>query len=78
MWLTEYLATLTEKEQSLVSTKPCNIGFIFGDGVEFISTKLVKFPAMFGKVQVFIEANVVNNEIPLLLSKTSMKTGHMV
>ena len=71
LWLTEYLATLTEKEKSLVSTKPCNIGFRFGDGIEFISTKLVTFPAIFGKVKVLIDANVVKNEI---LSQSPFKS----
>ena len=38
-----------------------------------MSDKLVNFPAVLGNQQVLIETNVLKNEIPLLLSRSSLK-----
>ena len=43
-----------------------------------ISSKLVKFPVVIGSQKFFIEANVVKNELPLLLSRQSMKRAEMI
>ena len=43
-----------------------------------ISTTKVSFPATIGKKRAMIHANVVHNNIPLLLSKESMKKANTV
>ena len=44
-----------------------------------MSNKVVKFPAVLGNQKVFVEANIVTNEIPLLMSsKSSMKKAQMI
>ena len=43
-----------------------------------VSTQLVKFPVRIGKLCIFLEANVVANDIPLLLSQTAMQKARMV
>ena len=43
-----------------------------------VSTKLVKFRLRIGKLCMFLEANVVENDIPLLLSQTAMQKARMV
>ena len=43
-----------------------------------VSNKIVKIPATIWSKNVMIEANVVNNDIPLLLSRDSMKRANMI
>ena len=42
------------------------------------SSKLVKIPVAIGSQKFFIEANVVKNELLLLLSRQSMKRAEMI
>ena len=53
------------------------MNFRFGDGIDVNSTETVKLPAVIGTKKVMIEANIVKNDIPLLLSRTSMKRAEM-
>ena len=41
-------------------------------------SKLVKFPVVIGSQKLFIEADVVKNELPLLLSRQSIKRAEMI
>ena len=43
-----------------------------------ISSKLVKIPVVIGSQKFFIQANVVKNELPLLLSRQSMKRAEII
>ena len=52
--------------------------FKFGDGETKYSYQLVKFPANIGGFECFIEAEVVDCEIPLLLSKESLKRAQTI
>ena len=52
--------------------------FRFGDGNDVISNKVVKFPAVLGNQKLFIEANIVANEIPLLMSRSSIKKAQIM
>ena len=77
-WTNAYLDTLTDKQRQQVEVLPSNVYFRFGDGNDVISDKVVKFPAVLGNQKVFIEANIVANEISLLMSKSSMKKAQMI
>ena len=51
----------------------------FGDGAEVIATRKENFPAVIGrKKKITIESCIENNEIPLLLSKTSIKKAGII
>ena len=78
MWLDEYLQTSSEQDRLQVSERSNDATFRFGDGVEVTSSKLVKFPAVIGSQKFFIEADVVTNELPLLLSRQSLKRAEMI
>ena len=71
-WLDEYLQTLSEQDRLQVSERSNDSIFRFGDGAEVTSFRLVKIPVVIGSQKFFIEANV-KNELPLLLSRQSMK-----
>ena len=47
--------------------------FKFGDGNIVLSTKAVTIPATIGKDDVLIKTDAIQNDIPLLVSKDSMK-----
>ena len=45
----------------------------FGDGPHVKAVRAVRFPACFGQVKVLIDSDIVDKEIPLLLSKPAMQ-----
>ena len=78
LWVSAYLDILNEEEKKMVTRKEVRSVFRFGDGKEFISKASIKFPAHIGSKHYFIEADIIENEIPLLLSRDSMKKADMI
>ncbi|XP_029629926.1 uncharacterized protein LOC115207015 [Salmo trutta] len=77
-WLDSYVSELNMKEvQNMIDT-PSNRAFKFGDGRIVHSTKRVKIPAKIGQTKCHIETEVVPTDIPLLLSKASLKKAGAV
>ena len=73
-WLEIYLDSLSKKDASTVQQMSSNAKFRFGaSGPLYSSTKRMKFPGYLGKIRVMLEADVIESDIPLLLSKESMK-----
>ena len=62
----------------MMVSEPCLTPFRFGDGLEVISTEKTIIPGRIGKTDVRIEANIVEKELPLLLSKASLKRAGAV
>ena len=52
--------------------------FKFGDGRKVIATSKAKLPAQIGNTKCFINAEIVQEKIPLLLSITSLKKAGTV
>ena len=77
MWLDEY-CRLSKQDRLQVSERSNDATFRFGDGAEVTSSKLVKFPVVLGSQKIIIEENVFKNELPLLLSRQSMKRAEMI
>ena len=73
LWLKCYLDTLNDLDSKLVKETQSQTYFKFGDGNKIQSLKKVKFPAYIADSKFLIEADVIPNDIPLLLSKESMK-----
>ena len=72
-WFKNYLDGLSNEKQSQVTYSESNAFFKFGSGEKFKSMYKVCFPATIGSNEVFIESDIVSNNIPLLLSLKSMK-----
>ena len=73
-WVNQYIETLSEDERKMMSLiSECSTPFKFGDGKSVLSTEKLKIPGRIGKQKILIEANVVSCDIPLLLSKPSLK-----
>ena len=77
MWLDEYLKTLSEQDRLQVSERSNDATFRFGDGGEVTSSKFVKFSVVIGSQKFSINADVVKNELPLLLSRQSMNRAEV-
>ena len=77
-WLDEYLLTLNEIEKSLVKYSNSNSIFRFGDSTLYKATGHVKLPAHIAGKRFLINADTINADIPLLLSKGAMKKAGVV
>ncbi len=77
-WVNHYIETLDEDQKKLMTVEKCSTPFRFGDGKEAISREQIKIPGRIGKNKILIEANVVDCEIPLLLSKPALKKAGAV
>ena len=77
-WFEVYHDTLSDSDKALIRYSKADTVFRFGDGAEVSSLQEVQFPVIIGVKRVMIKANIVKNEIPLLLSKASMKRAQNV
>ena len=78
IWLSEYIETLTEKEKEKLDYSDSKRLFRFGDSRLYESKGCVKIPAKVGGKQFTISADVVDAEVPLLLSKEAMKKANVI
>ena len=70
--------SLDEKDQANVVYEPSIRTFKFGDSKVIKSTHKAYIPAYIGNRKVHIETEVVDKELPLLLSKEAMKKARMM
>ena len=76
-WFEIYKESLTEEENKRITEEKSETKFRFGvGGPVYVSEKRVKFPAILGKKKVTIESDLIDCELPLLLSKESMKRAN--
>ena len=74
LWLQMYKDGLTEEDNKCITEEKSDTRFRFGvSGPVYVSEKRVTFPAVLGKKKVNIQADVIDCNLPLLLSKESMK-----
>ena len=73
VWLQCYLGSLNTEESAKVQSQSSSKVFRFGDGKCYEATGKVTIPAMIGDTEVHIETQVVNCDLPLLLSKNIMQ-----
>ena len=76
-WYEEYLKDLSEFDRSKVIEEDSLSTFAFGDGVAVQSSKKVTLPCYLAGLRSTITTDVVDCQIPLLLSKRSMKNAKM-
>ena len=77
-WLSSYIDLLSSKEKSEVVEIPSNRQFKFGDGRQVSSEKNVTIPAVIAGKPCKISTEVVDADLPLLLSKESLKKAEAV
>ena len=72
-WLQHYLHSLSFDEYKQIETSKSNSSFKFGDSKLVKSFKKFKIPVIIAGVQVTVTTDIVEYDIPLLLSKEAMK-----
>ena len=72
-WMDCYIDSLDSHIKDKVKEYPSDTKFKFGGGTVLQSNKKVTFPCIIAGTECEIETDVVSSEIPLLLSKDSMK-----
>ena len=77
-WLKYYVDSLTNKERNLLEETSSVNRFRFGKGDIESSLMMVKIPAYVAGQDIFLMTDVVESDIPLLLSKNSMKKAKAV
>ena len=77
-WLNCFVETLTEDEKKTIKRSNSKSVFRFGDGRKMESQQCVVFPCILGGKAIKIKTDVVKCNIPLLLSKASMKNADMI
>ena len=77
VWVNNYIDCLAEEERDQVQFKECDTSYRFGDGKKVNAKERVTLPAKIGKVSLWITTDIVDKNIPLLLSRQSMKKGKM-
>lgn len=74
-WMNCYMDSLDLNVRDKVVEQPSDTLFKFGGGTVLQSTKQVIFPCVIAGTECEIKADVVKSDIPLLLSKDSMKNA---
>ena len=73
VWTECYVESLPEDKSKLITYHKSQNSFKFGSGSVYHSMYLMKIPANIGSEEVFIEVDVVDTDVPLLLSRNAMK-----
>ena len=76
-WYNAYLQSLSAAERLLVTSSESNNMFRFGDGQLVQSTKTVQIPVQIAGKKIKLETDIIDKDIPLLLSRMTMKRAGM-
>ena len=76
MWLTCYIDSLSDTDKTKITYADSKHIFKFGDGNSYSSIKQATIPVVIGNKEVYISTDIINSDIPLLLSKQSMKRAN--
>ena len=76
-WLAHYMDTLSDKEWASIKEEPTRTTFKFGDGKNFHSVQRLVLPCKIAGIKATIRTDVVECNIPLLLSRDAMKRAKM-
>ena len=76
-WMNKFIEKLSDEERERMTIESSEQSFTFGDGVPVPSLRRVTMPCWMGGVPGTISTDVIDGEIPLLLSKKSMKRNKM-
>lgn len=78
IWLQEYMKTLSDDEKRDIRNYNSKSLYRFGDGGQVQATRGISIPAFIGNTKVQINSDVVQKDLPLLLSNSFMKRANMV
>ena len=76
-WFQTYVDSLPDHERSKVTHASVRNLYRFGDENTALATESANIPAQLGQQKVLISTDIVDRDIPLLLSRESMKRANM-
>ena len=76
-WFENYVNNLNEEDKTKVELSKTHVQYRFGDGKVVVSNEKAKIPAIIGQKKIFICSDIVDENIPLLLSREFMKNVNM-
>ena len=76
-WFDEFLNSIPTQEQSKIKYYNSSKPFHFGDGRQIKSLQSATIPAIIGQRKINIKTDIIDSDIPLLLSKTAMKNAQI-
>ena len=76
-WFKEYEKRLSKEDQEDIRIASSDEYFTFGDGKKVKSMRKVTFPCWFGGVRGLLTVDVVDCNIPLLMSRKAMSRAKM-
>ena len=77
-WLDNFVESLSDEDRYQIKIEPSAQTFTFGDGNTVVSKRRVTLPCWMGGEQGVVTTDVVDCNIPLLLSRKSMKLAGMI
>ena len=77
IWWQGFTDTLSEEDLKNITISPSNKVFKFGSGGSYPSLSSAEFPANINGKQVTIRTDIVEANVPLLLSRESLKNAEM-
>lgn len=77
-WLYDYIESLSQEDKESITEEKSERLFRFGDSSQVKAVKNVVIPAVIGGKNCKISTDVVDLELPLLLSKASLKKANAV
>ena len=77
IWLDQFIQNLDKIDLAQIKFSNSSHIYQFGDGRKIKAIKSAQIPAITGSKKFQIETDVTEGDIPLLLSKSSMKRGNM-
>ena len=77
-WYKEFLSNLNEDDKGCVQETSSQIPYKFGGSEAINSFKRVVFPIYVGSQRGMLEAEVIESDLPLLISKETMKKTGMI
>ena len=72
-WLNQYISNVPGHQQEKVKYTPSNHVYRFGDGRKVMAIESATFPANIGGEHINIPSDILDNDIPLLFSRSSIK-----
>merc|ERR1711972_402907 len=72
-WIENYVSKLPEEVKNQLQHKPTSSMYKFGDGETVPASYSITIPAEIGDRKVSIDIDVIDKDIPCLLSRQSMK-----
>ena len=77
VWFNQYVSNLAPEDQSEVFYHNSDHVYQFGDSKCIQALEGVNIPAYMGNIRIMLNTDIVNSDIPYLLSKSAKKKANM-